>query len=493
MATELPRPGVQVIQEFESAAPTIVQPTLVPFTCGPAKEIVEFTDSDGLINPDAEQGTYDQLPQTIGQSAFPSPRGNIQEVNVEEATIRLAMLFGGSLNELDRDPGSAFLAAHNEARRAAFRTLEITGAGLDLDGKVFVFAIDQLVALNASDDYTVTFATVGGGNLTPAQMVSQINAVVGVDVAEVIVEGSNWMVQISSQIYGAGSSVTVRAGGSANTDLGCVADDVEYRVTGAGFYAEDQADNTTLSPYIKWSQGVYSEDAVAASFPAVSAVEMGFGQITIDADAADVYAQAVAPDITFTGAGSVDLQVDDWFVGDGTQPNSTAQVQRVETTRFKLGVINSTLSTFDDDGDVLTAVYDDSDVNTLLAAVPYAPRYAWFRARGITEDNAAATAGTLTGSIAGNPAELGSVTGTGTVTFPLAAAGLTLVTESTVDGVVQAENVFTFTGGPYADFAALLAAIGTSIPNVIASEGIGADADKLVLPTVHHSVKMRYA
>ena len=480
MATELPRPGVQVIQEFESAAPTVVQPTLVPFVCGPAKEIVEFTDADGLINPDAEQGDYDQLPQTIGQSAFPSPRGNIQEVNVEEATIRLAMLFGGTLTELDRDPGSAFLSSHNEARRSAFRTLEITGAGLDLDGKVFVFAIDQLVALNASDDYTVTFATVGGGNLTPAQIAAQINAVVGADVAEVIVEGSNWMVQVSSQIYGAGSSVTVRAGGSANTDLGCVADDVEYRVTGGGFYAEDQADNTTLSSYVKWSQGVYSEDAVAASFPTVSASEMGFGQISTDTDGVDTYAQAVASNILFTGAGSIDLQVGDYFVGDGSQPNSTAEVQRVETTRFKLGIVNSTLSTYDTDGDVLTAVYDDSRVNTLLAAVPYAPRYAWFRARNITEDNAAATAGTLTGSIEGNPAELGSITGSGVVTFPLAAAGLTLVTLSTVDGVAQAENTFTFTGGPYADMAALLAAIGTNIPNVIATEGA---TDVLVLST----------
>lgn len=483
MATELPRPGVQVIQEFESAAPTVVQPTLVPFVCGPAKEIVEFTDSDGLINPDAEQGDYDQLPQTIGQSAFPSPRGNIAEVNVEEATIRLAMLFGGSLTELDRDPGSAFLASHNEARRAAFRTLEfVTATGLDLDGKVFVFAIDQLVPLNSSDDYTVTFATVGGGNLTPAQIVSQINAVVGVDVAEEIVSGSNSRIQVSSQIYGSGSSVTVRAGGSANTDLGTVADDVEYRVTGGGFYAEDQANNTTLSAYIKWSQGVYLEDSVAASFPAVSSSEMGFGQIATDTDGVDTYAQAVTSDITFTGAGSIDLHVGDYFVGDGNRPNSTAEVQRVEATRFKLGIVNSSLSTFDTDGDVLTAVYDDSRVNTLLAAVPYAPRYAWFRARGITEDNASATAGTLTGSIQGNPAELGSVTGTA-ITFGagLALAGLTLVTQSTVDGVVQDENTFTFTGGPFADMAALLAAIGTNIPNVIATEG--SVSDTLVLST----------
>jgi hypothetical protein len=44
-ATELPRPGVEVVQEFQSASPTIVRPTLVPFVCGPAKEIIDVLNT----------------------------------------------------------------------------------------------------------------------------------------------------------------------------------------------------------------------------------------------------------------------------------------------------------------------------------------------------------------------------------------------------------------------------------------------------------------
>jgi len=473
MAAELPRPGVQVIQEFEAAAPTIVQPTLVPFVTGPAKEIVEFVDSDGLINTDARQGAYNQLPQTIGQSAFPSPRGNIQEVDVEEATIRLALLFGGSLSELDRDPGSAFLTAHNEARRAAFRTLEISGAGLDLDGKILVFAIDERAPLNTSDDVIVTFATVGGGFLTAQQIADQINAAVGSTVATLINNGAVDRVQIASLIWGASSSVTVRPGGSANTDLGAISDSVEYRVTAAGFHPEDQSNNTTLSPFIVFSQGVYLEDSVSASFLTSGTTEMSFGQIGLDSNSADLYAEAVAADIIFTGAGSIDLQVGDYYVADGTRPNSTAEVQRVEASRFKLGIINTSLSTFDDDGNVLTAVYDDSDLNTLFAGVPFAPRYGWFKARNIAEDNVAATAATLTGSIGGEVATAATLVGTTSPGGPFALAGLTLITEVTIDGVSQGEDTFTFTGGPFAAMSDVVSAIGTNIAGVVPTDDGG--------------------
>jgi len=41
MAAELPRPGVEVVQEFVSAAPTIVTPTLVPCNVAPFFEVIE--------------------------------------------------------------------------------------------------------------------------------------------------------------------------------------------------------------------------------------------------------------------------------------------------------------------------------------------------------------------------------------------------------------------------------------------------------------------
>src|SRR4051812_15635588 len=130
---ELPRPGVEIIQEFQSAAPTVLIPTLVPFVTGPAKEIIEVTKTDGTLNPQAKQGVYDQLPRVINQTAFPSPRGNINEVDVEEDSIRTFLLAGGALSELERDPGSAFLVAQNRATEPGVRTLPFDpAAGLAL-------------------------------------------------------------------------------------------------------------------------------------------------------------------------------------------------------------------------------------------------------------------------------------------------------------------------------------------------------------------------
>lgn len=57
MSTELPRPGVEVVQEFRTVSPTVVTPTLVPCVVGVAKQLVEVleTTSSGsqVLNADA--------------------------------------------------------------------------------------------------------------------------------------------------------------------------------------------------------------------------------------------------------------------------------------------------------------------------------------------------------------------------------------------------------------------------------------------------------
>ncbi len=57
MAAQLPRPGVEVVQEFRTVTPTVVTPTLVPCVVGVAKQLVEVLVSDGAggnsLNPDA--------------------------------------------------------------------------------------------------------------------------------------------------------------------------------------------------------------------------------------------------------------------------------------------------------------------------------------------------------------------------------------------------------------------------------------------------------
>lgn len=57
MAAELPKPGIEVVQEFRTVSPTVVAPTLVPNVVGVCKQIVDLlvTDSSGssVLNSDA--------------------------------------------------------------------------------------------------------------------------------------------------------------------------------------------------------------------------------------------------------------------------------------------------------------------------------------------------------------------------------------------------------------------------------------------------------
>lgn len=462
MATaELPRPGVEIIQEFRAASPTVLRPTLVPCIVGVAKEIVEVTTSDGLLNDDALQGEYEQLPRTISQTSFPSPRDNIAEVDVEESTIRAFFQFGGALRELERDPGESFLNSHNYATRAAFRSdYVLTSTGFALDGLILVLAIDVTVPANTTEDVTVTFDG-DGANLTPEDVVDQINAAVGEDVATVITIGSNSRIQIASLNYGAASSVTIRAGGSANTELGIASAATENRITGSGFRAQEQNNNTTLSAWIEWTKGAYLVDDVATSLPAYEdttpSATIGIGFLDED----DTYNVAFMQASTaFTGAGSLDLEVGDVFYADGLLPNTTAVVMKVEAARIKMGILNTRLSTFDDDGDVVSAVYDASSVNSLLASVPFSPRYAWFMAKNL-EVSEIAEAAILTGSKDGTAATSATVTAPNAAAggYPVSIAGLTLIFDVTVDGVELDSQTFTFTGGPFADLAAVVDAI----------------------------------
>lgn len=482
-AAELPRPGVDVIQEFQSAAPTIIRPTLVPFVAGAAKEIVEVTTADGLLNAAAKQGSYEQLPRVISQTSFPSPRNNIAEVNVEESTIRAFFQFGGALRELERDPGEAFLVAQNLATRPSVRAgLFTTSSGLNLDGLILILAFDVTARLNTTKDVIVTFS---GNSLTPAQIIAQINAAVGETVASYITVDTKTRIVLTSTEYGAAASVTVRAGGSANSLFGWPSAN-EVRVEGSGFRAQDLNNNTTLSPWIEWSKGAYLIDGVAqSSLPSYSdssgSPTNGDGFGFTDSDG--VFSASFIADTTlFTGNNSLDLKVGDQFVADGIAPNN-ALIMRVETARFKLGTLNTKLSVFGDNGKVTSAVYDQSSVNTLLSSVPFAPRYAWFQARGlsVSTSNQAAV---LTGSAVGTSATTATVTAPSAPagSAPFALAGLTLDVDVTIDGVLQDTYTFTFTGGPFADLAAIIAAIGTNIPGAFAH--LSTDNTKLALSTV---------
>lgn len=496
MATaELPRPGVEVIQEFRAATPTVIRPTLVPFVCGAAKEIVEVTSPDGTLNASAKlSSSYDQLPRIISQTSFPSPRDNIAEVDVDESTIRAFFQFGGSLRKLERNPGESFLVGFNNATRAAVRSnFFTTSSGLDLNGKILVLAVDVTARLNITKDVVVTF--VGTGNLTPTQICDQINNAVGDVVATEVVIGSNSRIQIASTKYGSASSVTIRPGGSANTTLGFASASVEYRVQGSGFRAQDLNNNTTLSPWVEWSKGTYLTDGVSqSSLPTyddtVPSSGVGFGFL----DSSGVFTPSfIQGSTTFTSSG-LNLKTGDEFIADGAQPNTSAVIMKVETSRFKLGVVNTKLSTFDTDGNPVSAVYDQSNVNTLFAATPFAPRYAWFMAKGLTT-NTSAIAATLTGTTEGSAATTATITAPNVPagSAPFALSGLTLEFDVTVDGVLQDTQTFTFSGGTFADLAAIVTAIGTNIDGMFAHTDLGGTkiAFSTDLTGVHQSLSLK--
>ena len=54
MASELVRPGVEIVQQFASVSPTIVTPTLVPCVIAPFFEVIEALDASGNANADAQ-------------------------------------------------------------------------------------------------------------------------------------------------------------------------------------------------------------------------------------------------------------------------------------------------------------------------------------------------------------------------------------------------------------------------------------------------------
>lgn len=457
MAGELIRPGVEVIQTFRSASPSFTRPTLAPCIVGPAFEVINVLNSDSTINSKAKYGAYAQIGKTITQSAFPDPRGNIDELNILEETIKPYMVSGGNLSELLMNPGESFLAASHVSSRAAIKT-KAFGVGLALGGKVLVLAIDQPARLSTADDITITFT---GGTLTAAQAVEQINTAVGEDVASVV---DTDKVMIASLRSGALSSVTVRSGASANSLLEIGYDTVgstqrEERVEGSGFRGQDDVDNDTLTPWIEFYRGDFLVNGSSSSF--VSKV----GLINVETSS---FTSAQAAAVTFGDSGSIPVHVGDYFFADGVKVKG-GEIMKVEAARLKIGTINTALSTANDAGRYISKVYDVQEVGTLFDTTPFAPKYVWFKATGLDDATAVPVAASVTGSVVGAAAEQAVVTGSGAGAGPFTLTGLTLHYVVTINGV-ETEGTFVFTGS-YLNMAAVAAAL--TIPGVVASDSAG--------------------
>lgn len=462
-------PGVTVSQIATPQAVTSTAPDLRPVVVGVCRQIVGITDEDGLPNPDAQfVRAYDQASMAIPQASFPDPRGNIDELNVEEDRVSAGLVYGGRLRELERGShgtrGSAFLQAVRGSRRAGIRSSEHTSFAFDgTVGDRLTFALDVVNANNTTQDVTVTLL----GTLTSAEVVAAINLAAGEEVAEVVSHGGHDYVQIASTVRGATSSVTIRAGTSALTKLfGDGFDDAQtYRVEGAGFAAQDDDDGDLTSPWIEWKRGGWYVSGTLTDFPAAATADHAW-PVLLDLDDEAYVARTAA--MTFTGTsatiplrGKTATLPGDLFYADGVVPVSGAEVIRVESGRFKLGVLNADRTTYAD-GIPVTRAYDPVEVNTLNDPTPLAPADATFIAQGLVAGESTATAASRTGEYTGlvaRPAMLLS----GVMSFPVNLASLTLNYRVTVGGVDGEDMTLTFTGGPFANIGAVVDVLETPL------------------------------
>jgi hypothetical protein len=213
-------------------------------------------------------------------------------------------------------------------------------------------------------------------------------------------------------------------------------------------------------------------------------------------------------DVTFTGTAPVvpllaaTATTDgDEFWADGVQVAS-GSVTLVEKRRFKVGTLNTTLSTFDSDGNTTSAIYTTIEVNTPSHGSPFAPKYSYFIANNlvfgdVTPEGEAATVTGATQGLAEQPAIIYTSTVSSTWMTAFAAGDLslgggTLTTQLTEDGVQAAEASFNFSNGAthagaYSDLTEVAVDLTSGISGVsvkaVASGADGANKDTLVFYT----------
>lgn len=433
-AAELARPGVEVYQKVRQRSPTFLRPTLAPVVVGPAFEVIDVLTSDGTLNPKAKYGAYAQLPKTITHLDFPDPRGNVEELAVQLATVKPYLLSGGKLSELPMAPGESFLVASHVATKARFT---VTGTSFAVGGKSLVLAVDQPTRLDQTEDVTVAFP--GSAPYTPQQVCDAINLAFGMKLAEQTLDGNGAPTgfTISSPSFGALSSLTVRAGGTANQALTLGWDTgagQEQRIEGAGYRAYNLSNNTTLSPWIEFFRGDYLANGVSVADGAWPAHATHHNVVTGAAQTARSAA------VSFGVGQTVPVKSGDQIFADGVRLAS-GEISHVDSAKFRLGTVNALLSTADEAGNYKQKVYDDANLGLPFDATPFAPSFVWFKATGLSPSSAAVAA-TMTGTAAAVAATAATVESPDVPDFGagIVLAGLKLDYILTVDGVDTAAS-----------------------------------------------------
>lgn len=465
------RPGVTVEQVAPDTVSTIPASSLPAVVLAPCFQIIEILKADGSLNADARiDPKYTQSSISLSQLELPDPRENIEEIDVDEGELALSLYYGGRVRSIPRGSGGAYGSAHltsyNKATQAVIRSSEVGPFSFSSSGEALTFALDVVNPLNVSDDVTVTLTD----SMTATEVVDAINAAYGDTVAYVVTVDSDEYVELRSAIYGALSSVTIRPGGSALFALFGSGFDtsVEYRVEGAGWRGKDDNDGDLLTPWVEFYRGSYQEDGESITdFPGSSTTPTADAvwAMMLELDGA-TYRYGRAAEVTFTGSSATIPLVaatatrpGDIVVFDGVQPGG-AEITRVESSRFRMGVLSATKSTVADDGTYTNRVYDTYEVSTPASQLALAPKYAYFRAQGLAFGKyVEGDPAVLTGGVAGLAARSAMISSDSEITFPINPAGLTLVYTLVVDGADAEEQTYTFSGGPYGNATALAAAI----------------------------------
>lgn len=428
-AAELPRPGVEIVQEFATTSPTIVTPTLVPCIVAPFFEIIEALKADGTTNEDAKLADpYAQLELVVDQSSFPSPRGNIDEVDVLEDSVRTFFEFGGALNELSRS--QAFLTSYLDpdvtSKPYVVGSTAAPVGGFDVDGRTLILFLDSHTSLSTSDfqsganlptadNVTVTFAAaVAGGKLTLAEVIAQVNAVLPGLASN---DGSDHL-KITSTGYGAKSSVVVRKSGTSNagTDRLGFSSAYDEIAVGSGFYADDDSDGDVLSPRLKIYMG--SKQVLQNIYP-------GTPQTTVTAPFVTSY-----------------IEAGDTVIADGVAIGNVLEVQSDQLTM-------------------------EVEQNIISQDRAFAPRRVWVRANNLVYPAPAASeAATLKGTIQTAGETQAYVVGQAAATgaFPIGPAeGLSV---NVVEAGVALPTFTVSSGAGWTDLAAVVTGINgaTDVP-----------------------------
>lgn len=136
MAAELPRPGVEVIQEFRTVSPSVVTPTLVPCIVGACRQIVEVLESSSL-NADSKISlpvffTAKDAALVGGRYVYTGLNGKTLELYVDNSPVASVDFDSSSMT-----PAAVVLAINTALNEAGiFGALAETKVEYDIDGSI---------------------------------------------------------------------------------------------------------------------------------------------------------------------------------------------------------------------------------------------------------------------------------------------------------------------------------------------------------------------